>query len=237
MKYAYLTSLSKEYYDKIGHAMISSWKKFQKSESILYVFSEDDMTFLNCNNIKFIDWNVHCLKEWEEFSKTANHEYEIFFAKKGFTCINGWKIIDADNIIWVDSDLVFLDYISDEIMDTILPKEKLIALFNHSYLGDRYKGFSSESGFFILNKLHKEFKNFTNEYERVYKLDYTPSEIVGREDNKILMYVASRFIDDVVDMSEFRNKQKTTTPLNHSWLSKYMTHYKGNVKYNPGFKI
>jgi len=237
MEYACITSMSKSYYDKIGYKMIETWKKYWNIESVLYVYSEDDLSFINTDRVNFVNWNIRCLSPWQEFSKTANNESEIKFAKKGYSCIDSWKTIKTDLIVWIDADIIFLNSIDQSVIDALIPQDKLIALFNHQYLGDRYNGWSSESGFFILNQNHNHYTNFVEEYEQIYNSPEYPSSIVGRVDNKILMLVASRYINDVIDLSDLRTKNKTTTPLNHSTLSPYMTHYKGRVKYEEEFKL
>ena len=142
--------------------------------------------------------------------------------------------MDKQNI-WLYADIIFKKHISFEIIDKILPNDKLISLFTHNYCPNRYKGLSSESGFYIVNSNHQYFIDFISEYERIYTANIVPSEIAGLGDHKILALVSNKFQAFVEDLSKYRTKDKTTTPLNHSWIGDYMNHYKGNVKKQENF--
>lgn len=232
-EYICVTSMSRSYYEFIGKYMIESWSKFWATDLIIY--SEDDLSFLNSANIFYKDWNSPCLSLWNNFCKMPVHESEKKFAKKGFASLESWKSLDSKKIIWIDADMIFRKSVSSNVLDKLLPNDKLISLFTHNYCPGRYNGLSSESGFYIINTQHIDFKNFILEYERIYTSNFVPTEISSLGDHKILALTASRFQDQVEDLSKYRTTDKTTTPLNHSWLSEYMNHYKGTVKNQTGF--
>lgn len=230
-----VTSMSKDYFDNIGHVMIETWLKHWNIDSPLHLYSEDDMSFLNSEKIKFINWNDHCYNQWLQFSMTDPHESELKFAKKGYSLIHAWETLDYDKIIWFDADIIFLKKLDTELFEKINPNDRLISLFTHLYCPDRYVGLSSESGLIVVNKNHRNFLDFLSEYKRIYDLGFTPEEISGRGDHKILMLAAYKFYSEIEDLSKYRTKDKTTTPINHSWISEYITHYKGNVKKRENF--
>lgn len=231
--YICVTSMSKAYYDFIGKYMLDSWNQYWDCKLIVY--SEDDLSFLNSDKITYKDWNPCCLKLWKEFCTGDVHESEKKFAKKGFASLDSWKNPISKKIIWLDADMIFKKNIDIEIIDKILPNNKLIALFTHNYCPDRYKGLSSESGFYILNSEHDHFIDFISEYEKIYTSNIVPPEIEGLGDHKILALVSNKFQSFVEDLSVYRTKDKTTTPLNHSWIGDYMNHYKGKVKEKENF--
>lgn len=225
--------MSRAYYDFIGKYMIESWKKYWDIDLVIY--SEDDLSFVNSSNIFYKDWNTSCLSLWNNFCKLPVHESEKKFAKKGFASLESWKTLDSKKIIWIDADMIFRKNIDSSILKKLLPNDKLISLFTHNYCPGRYKGLSSESGFYIVNTQHKDFNNFVSEYKKIYTSTSVPTEISGLGDHKILALTASKFQSQTEDLSKYRTKDKTTTPLNHSWLSEYMNHYKGKVKDQAGF--
>jgi hypothetical protein len=225
--------MSKAYYNFIGQYMLDSWNQYWDCKLIVY--SEDDLSFLNSEKITYKDWNPCCLTLWEQFCSGDVHESEKKFAKKGFASLDSWKTVQAKKVIWLDADLIFKKEIDKQVLDKILPNDRLIALFTHNYCPNRYEGLSSESGFYIVNTEHKNFKDFIQEYERIYNLEHTPFEISGRGDHKILALVANKFFSEIEDLSNYRTKDKTTTPLNYSWIGDYMNHYKGNVKKQNDF--
>jgi hypothetical protein len=232
--YVCVTSMSKTYYDDIGKFMLDSWSQHWNCDLILY--SEDDLSFLNSGKIMYRDWNKSCKEPWDQFCKGNVHASEKKFAKKGFASLDSWKNVISKKIIWVDADIIFKKNIDTAMIDKILPKDKLIALFTHNYCPDRYSGLSSESGFYILNTQHRDFVNFIYEYEKIYTNTVVPSEIAGLGDHKILALVSSKFQTSVEDLSKYRTTDKTTTPLNRSWIGDYMHHYKGTVKETEKFK-
>lgn len=234
IEYVCVTSMSKTYYDGIGKYMLDSWIQYWDCNLILY--SEDDLSFLNSEKIIYKDWNSSCKELWDQFCKGSVHESEKKFAKKGFASLDSWKTAMSKKIIWVDADIIFKKNIDTTIIDKILPNDKLIALFTHNYCPDRYSGLSSESGFYILNSQHPDFANFIYEYEKIYTNNIVPPEIAGLGDHKILALVSNKFQTVVEDLSKYRTTNKTTTPLNRSWIGDYMNHYKGTVKEKEQFK-
>lgn len=230
IEYVCVTSMSKTYYDGIGKHMLDSWIQYWNCKLILY--SEDDLSFLNSEKITYRDWNKPCKELWDQFCKGNVNESEKKFAKKGFSSLDSWKNITSKKIIWIDADIIFKKHISNEVVDKILPNDKLIALFTHNYCPDRYIGLSSESGFYILNTQHQHFVDFIFEYEKIYTDGVVPPEIAGLGDHKILALVSKKFQTFVEDLSKYRTTDKTTTPLNRSWIGDYMNHYKGTVKEN-----
>lgn len=232
-KYICVTSMSKTYYEFIGKFMLKSWNKYWNTKLIVY--SEDDLSFLNSEKIIYRDWNTPCEESWKRFCLKPVHESEKKFAKKGFSSLDSWKVLDSEKIIWLDADMIFKKQINEEIIDKLIPNEKLISLFTHNYCPGRYEGLSSESGLYIVNKRHSKFWDFVQEYERIYNLDQCPNEIAGFGDHKILALTANKFLSDVEDLSLYRTKDKTTTPLNYSWVGEYMNHFKGNIKYQDKF--
>lgn len=227
--------MSKNYYDFIGRYMIESWKRHWNID--LVVYSEDDLSFLNSGQIIYKDWNLPCLQSWNNFCNKDVHESEKKFAKKGFASLHSWNDLSAKKIIWLDADMIFKKDIDENTLDKILPDNKLLALFTHNYCPGRYEGLSSESGFYIVNTQHEQFKEFVQEYKRIYNLDRVPEQISGLGDHKILALTASKFAIHIEDLSNYRTKDKTTTPLNYSWLGDYMNHFKGKVKEQSDFFI
>ena len=86
--------------------------------------------------------------------------------------------------------------------------------------------YSSESGFVIVNKNHKDFTKFVN----LYKASYVnkPKEIQKWYDGQVCMFAASHV--KYKDLSLLSDDKNTHTPLNTCMLNEYMLHEKGPTK-------
>lgn len=242
MKYTCITSMHENHYKHIGGFMIESWKRYWPENVKLIVYAENFTFDSNDDRIKVIDWTENCYNRWEQFSKNTPDGSSQRFGKKGFTFLHGLENIDTEYLIWIDADVLFFDYIQESILDKILPKEKLVALFdcyyqeNPSYTEEEYvnnkkrKMFAAESGFVVVNKTHPKFKEYSKNYNELYTSDIKHDTLLSWYDGEVVLSAAREFLDQVEDLSKLRTTNKTQTPLNKTWLHKYMAHIKGKGK-------
>jgi len=231
-KYACITSMDQRYYDHIGKHMISSWEKYWPEDIDLYLYAEK-MDYVSTNpRIKIIDWDQTCFEDWSEFAKKTDDGNAHKFGKKGWASLHGWKNIDAEFIIWLDADVLCSNHITHDIIEKTLNTNQLVGLFDTLY---QFKDgirptWAAESGYVIVNKLHKDFLNFIKKYEEFYRMPSAPDGIVRWWDNEILMLAAGLFMSEVHDLSQYRRTNKTQTPLNHCFLGDYISHFKAKSK-------
>jgi hypothetical protein len=240
VKIVCVTTMNQRYYDSIGKLMIESWIRYWPEDISLFVYEENFRVPLH-KKIISKDWKLCCESQWIEFSK-KNKGPSLNFAKKGFAFLDALKNIDCDILIWLDADCLSASYFPKEKILSILPTNKLIALFdcyyqiNPNYTFDQYIDYknrppmAAESGFVIVNKNHEKFLEYANEYERLFTLDEKPRFLESWYDGEIAITAAREFLDQVEDISKLRDTNKTQTPLNHCWMSKYVIHQKGRVK-------
>ena len=229
MKYICMTSMDQRYYDHIGKHLIESWIKYWPQDGELYIYAENLDYSPTDSRIKLINWNETCEESWKVFSTKTSDSREQKFAKKGFATLHGWRNLKADRIIWLDADLLFCNSVNINDIEKSI-EGSLIGLFNHAYHQQADDGWSAESGYVIVDPNHENFNDFVNRYEEIYTMPRKPEDIHGWWDNQILMFAASIFMESVKDLSQFRYKNKTQTPLNHCWLNQYMSHFKGKTK-------
>lgn len=227
-----MTSMDQGYYDHIGNHMISGWEKYWPADIDLYLYAEK-MNFTSTSpRIKIIDWDETCMDDWSEFFKKTENTFAHKFGKKGWASLHGWKNIDAEFIIWLDADILCKKTLTHDILEKTLSKDQLVGLFDTFYQfkdGTRTT-WAAESGYVIVNKLHKDFSNFVRKYEEFYRSPTMPDGIVSWWDNEVLMLAAGHFMEDVHDLSQYRRTNKTQTPLNHCFLSDYISHFKAKSK-------
>lgn len=231
-KFACMTSMHQPYYDHIGRHMIESWQKYWPADIDLYLYAEKMNFSSDDPRIVVVDWDSACYGGWHEFSKKTDDGNALKFGKKGWASLHGWKNIDAEFIIWLDADLLFSNPINEEVLLKTINKDQLVSLFDTDYQRKEpiRTHWSAESGYVAVNKLHPEFQNFIKRYEEIYRLDKKPDEIVNWWDNETLMLAAKDFLPHIHDLSQYRTTNKTQTPMNHSFLGGYMSHFKGKSK-------
>ena len=218
--------MNQEYFDIVGKNMIDSFLQYTPDDFELHVYAENITSDIPLNyKLKYYDWNITCYKDWLEFSKKTDDSKSIKFAKKGFAFLHALENINTEKLVWLDADILFLQETNKNIIDSTLPKDYMIGLFDHSYLNN--KGFSAESGYVIIDTKHKSYKDFVNTYKKYYTVNSKPREIERWYDGQVCMLAASKFDKLVYNLSKLRYNDVTHTPLNDSPLNKYMIHYKG----------
>jgi hypothetical protein len=242
MKYQFITSMHKPYFDHIGSVMIESWlKNWKNVDCELIIYGEEFSENFNTDKIIWKSWEEFCKVDHDEFSKKIKGP-AVRFAKKGFAFLDSMKKTTADKLIWVDADLLFYKEIPLDRFDQLLPEDKLVAFFDQfysiypNYTREQYEDkenrtdYGAESGFVILNPKHKNYQKFLTNYEMLYKSELMPKFMNIWYDTEVLVLSTRDFLKDVVDLSTLRTTNKTQTPLNRSWISEYFNHQKAKSK-------
>tara|TARA_B110000503_G_scaffold26175_1_gene41245 strand:+ start:633 stop:1376 length:744 start_codon:yes stop_codon:yes gene_type:complete len=225
-KYTFVSTMNQKYFDRIGQYMLLSFFKYTNLNFEFHLYAEDIISNIPNNlSLKIFDWNVSCKHNWVEFCKKTTSSKDHKFAKKGFAFIHAMENANSEKLIWLDADILFLKMFDKKIIDSTILKNKLIGLFDHSYLKDTV-GYSAESGYVILNCNHPEYKNFVTQYKEYYTGPNKPAEIETWWDGQVCMLAASKFADHVYNLSNLRT-DNSHTPLNSSSLSEYFIHCKG----------
>ena len=236
-----ITSMNKSYYDKIGKLMIESWSAHWPADCKLLVYQEG-FEIEKFDKVTGVSWEDKCYNDWLEFSKKAK-EPSVRFAKKGYTMISAMENIECDLLIWCDADTLTYQKFPKEKILSILPDNKLIAFFdtyyqhNKPYIEEEYinpnrTNSAIESGFVVINKKHKYFNNYLNEYKKLYNTPTPLPEVGPWFDGNVCGAAAANFRHHVEDLSKLRTRNKTQTPINHCWIGEYVRHKKAKQKNN-----
>lgn len=242
-----ITSMNKEYYDQIGKLMIASWDKYWSEDCQLFVYQED-FEITDKNKVRGIDWYKSCGDYHKVFENKLLNIKDINlnippilkFAKKGFSWITAMETIDCDYLIWIDADIITREYIDQTVIQKLLPENKLIAFFdtyyqvNPNYTEEEYLnrglGGAAESGFVIINKKHKEFLQYLENYKKYYNQQQYETYLGQWYDGNICYTASHGLLQYVEDLSKHRSTNKTQTPLNRSWIGKHLYHAKAKLK-------
>ena len=241
-----VTSMNKPYYDHIGKLMIESWSKFWPDDCELIVYQEG-FEIEDFDRVNGVSWEDHCYQDWLNFIHRAENPESKRFAKKGYTMISAMKNIECDLLIWCDADTLTYQKFPKEKILSILPDNKLIAFFdtyyqhNKPYIEEEYinpnrTNSAIESGFVVINKKHKYFNNYLNEYKKLYNTPTPLPEVGPWFDGNVCGAAAANFRHHVEDLSKLRTTDKSQTPINKSWISKYCYHAKAEQKNKLDFE-
>jgi hypothetical protein len=234
-----ITSMNKPYYDNIGKLMIESWSARWPDDCELLVYQED-FEIDKFDKVTGVSWKDRCYDNWLKFSMKAKGPC-VKFAKKGYTMISAMETVNCDLLIWCDADTLTYQQFPKEKILSILPKNKLIAFFDTyyqqtskysetEYLDVNRTRSAAESGFVIIDKNHKHFKDYLAEYKSLYNSP-TPSPDIGPWfDGNVCAVAATHLREFVEDLSKLRTRSKTQTPINHCWIGEYVRHKKAKQK-------
>jgi hypothetical protein len=165
MKYNIITGMSLEYYNRIGKDMLATWEKFWPESFSILVYSEDNLSFIETKRITYIDLNS-ISNEYIKFQKDdlSNYNSRIkVFAKKAWPIIKNLEI-ESGKLLWLDADVITLDYITEEWLDSLMSDLEFSC-----HLGvPQSDYYSVETGFFIINLGHKYKNSFLEKYQNIY---------------------------------------------------------------------
>jgi len=224
MRYAAITSMDKNYYNRCGKNFLSSFKKNNWGDIMpLYVYNEDNFDF---NDTSFVSMGWNLGKDYNNFQARHKNNRVKTFSKKGFSIIHAMENIDCDILIWLDADTVVKQKI--DILDKIISEEHLSAHFSVWHEKEAIKYHSCETGFFMLNKNHKGFKNFMKTYKDIYVNDkiegmrrFYDGEVYGKTIQ--LMIEKGHSVNNL-------NPAAHKTPMSRSILKEYIVHNKAGLK-------
>jgi|AntAceMinimDraft_11_1070367.scaffolds.fasta_scaffold22728_2 hypothetical protein len=229
MNLSIITSFNEQYYNLIGKESVRSWLNFWPTELTLTCYVEEFKLPVH-DRIKQISFD-QLPQAYFDFQDSNENDRVKLFAKKAYSVIHAMETSSADRIIWIDADVISKKHIDLEFIESLCPSNTLASFMgvnHHIKRGDLASPvvFSAETGFFILNTTHKNFKQFAARYQEYY--------------NQHLSQGLRRFYDgDVFGavIDEFRNNSKINdmcdsmskspkSPLKYTELGQYIHHFK-----------
>ena len=224
-KYAVFTSMNKAYYDRCGHALLSTYKSHWRNLIPLYVYNEDNFQ-IKSKNVASVKWNLG--ENYLKFQKRHTNDKVKTFAKKGFSVIHAMKNLDYDRIIWLDADTIIKAPIPNLLLDLIAADDILSTHFSVWHNQDNIEYHSCETGFFILNTKHSGYKEFCQTYEDIYINDKTDG---------LRRFYDGEVYGKTVELMEEKgykmmnlNPGRHKTPISRSLINPYITHFKAGLK-------
>lgn len=217
--YHFITTMSRDYYDIIGHKMIETFNKFLPSK--LDVYSEDK---LPCSTI---DLNNERLTTYlSDLGETRARA----FAYKAYALIDAYKKEQKKYLVFLDADMVCFKDLDENFLDSLIGDNLIV------YIGVTHKKYGShcDSCFFILNTQHKFYQTFTRLYEEIYEtrqiLD--KNKFVKPNDSYVLaecIKIAEQQGHKCIDLHPERTG---LSPVAETVLGTHIRHFKAGRKIN-----
>lgn len=220
-----ITSFNQNYFDLIGKDCVDTWLKYWPTDLTLTCYVEEFglLEHPRLKQISFDDFEP----EYYEFQSTADKQVKKF-AKKAWSFIHAMENSKADRIVWLDADVLSVDYLPMDMLLDLLPNNVLSTHMGVTYYtakdGSVGRWFVPETGFFAVNTQHPQFFDFKNEYKRHY-VERDNSMLRRFYDNDVYGYVFEKLKAPGNDLcKDFTKGYKT--PLRHTVLGPYIEHYK-----------
>lgn len=215
-----ITSFNQGYYDTIGHECVETWLKYWPTELELTCYVEEfDMPARpRTRQIPFTELGF----EYWLFMRNTEKDRVKIFAKKAYSIIHAFEHSTADRIVWLDADVISQAPLPLKILQAITPADTLA-----TFMGVKHDDwFSAETGIFVVNTQHPEFKAFAARYREYY--DQRIKDNIRRfYDGEVFGAVVKEF----EPRAKFNDLCKAfdkgyKTPLKHTVLGPYLHHYK-----------
>lgn len=232
--YTIITSLNKEYWERISKVNIESWIKRLPTNINIVVYSEDKINFSHprikiydlytespdlVNFINLHKNNPHYNGTKEEYPRAFRYN-GIKFAHKTFAIFKEAQR-QKGYLIWLDADILMFDNIDEVFLNKIFPKNKSIVYLGRPFEYDEcgVVGYNLET-------------NFTKNFLKKFKSAYTNGLDDYRETHDSWIFYQLRL--SYADQSQFLNLNTNTEsnkhPVNYSPLKDKMVHNKGDGK-------
>ena len=224
MKTVFFTSMNRRYFDEYGINLTRSWHKHMQEQQPLHVYNEDFE--LDQPSTKMMGWNLG--DDFEKFCQRWHNEKRVvIFAKKAFSIMHAMDHVEADRLIWIDSDVVIKKTLDHDLLSRVAPDD---VLSSHFFVKHHLEGrawHSCETGFFVLNKKHPDFAQFRDTYRHIYVTDDV-TNIRRFYDGEVYGETVVRLQAQGVKMLDLSPQSKMhLTPIKKSVMAQYIAHYKG----------
>jgi len=226
MKIEVITSFDQKYYDLIGHECVATWLQYWPKDISLTCYVEG-MRLPQQHRVQQIGFDQLGDMYWT-FQSAGFKSRVHTFAKKAFSVIHAMHHSQADRVMWLDADVLTTQSINRNLLHSIMPDDVVSTHLGVTYI-DNKRGYTGswlvpETGVFVLNRLHKKFNTFRDEYTRRYRMkDF--SGLRRSYDNDV--YGAAITAFDIPALDLCRDLKKPyKTPLKHTVLGEYLHHYK-----------
>ena len=218
-----ITSFDQAYYDNIGHACVATWLQHWPADLKLTCYVEE-FRLPEQARIQQIDF-IELGDSYRTFQQISKFKDRVkTFAKKAYSIIHAMEHSTADRIIWLDADVLTTADIPMSMLEFLCNDNTLATYMQVYHKKEDRVWVSAETGVFVVNTRHPEFKAFSQRYRQYYD-EHLTENLRRFYDGEVFGAVANEFKSHVRDLcADFKKQYKT--PLRHTILGLYLNHYK-----------
>jgi hypothetical protein len=223
-----ITSVNQRYWDTIGRDCVESWLAYWSTDFRLTVYTEEFQLPDYGDRITQIDFGQLDPDYWR-LQQEDLHDSIKRFAKKAYSFIHAMHHSSSRWIIWLDADVITQQRVNWSTWRKILDKSYLSAYLGVTYTTDKQGNPGNwlvpETGVFAVNQRNPDYEQFRAEYLRRYR-QRAYQDLRRFYDNDVFgAAIRSVPMTQVNDLcAGFAKPYKT--PLKHTVLGPYLTHYK-----------
>lgn len=233
MKYTFVTSTNRKYWQEIAEYNLKSWDKFLPKDSSIHVFSEDKIDHNNLSS-RFLFHNLYdespdllnFITKYKDnphlnnpSTGTKSFKWKgVKFAHKTYSIFSAKKYVNDGWLIWLDNDILIHETVTKEYLSQILPSSSSVV-----YLGR--PSMYSECGFVGYN-LNKNIAHvFLEKFEAVYNSGEIES-LQETHDSYVFDYVRN-LLNDTSFYNLNKHSETNKPPFPRTRLKETMVHTKG----------
>lgn len=223
-----ITSFNEKYYNMIGKDCVSTWLSYWPRELKLTCYVEE-FSLPESNRLKQIPFD-HLPQSYFNFQDSEDNERVRIFSKKAFSVIHAFENSTADRIIWIDADLLTERSVPFDFLKAICPDDTLATFMGVNHHKERHNPnseivFSAETGFFVVNPKHPDFKKFANRYKEYYEKRLS-TNLRRFYDGDVFGAVVKEFTNTKFNDLCLKDNHSHKTPLKRTPLGMFFTHVK-----------
>jgi hypothetical protein len=223
-----ITSFNEKYYNMIGKDCVNTWLTCWPNKLKLTCYVEE-FTLPEHDRLKQIPFD-HLSQSYFDFQDVEDNERVRIFSKKAFSVIHAFENSVADRIIWIDADLLTEKSVPMDFLKAICPNDTLATFMGVNHHKERHNPnseivFSAETGFFVVNPTHPDFKKFANRYKEYYEKRLS-ANLRRFYDGDVFGAVVNEFPNTKFNDLCLKDNHKHKTPLKRTPLGIFFTHVK-----------
>ena len=223
-----ITSVNQRYWETIGEDCVNSWLAYWSTDFRLTVYVEEFQLPIHSDRITEIPFDQLPEDYWR-LQAEPFHDSIKRFAKKAYSFMHAMNHSKSRWIVWLDADVITQQRVSWATWRRLLDKNYLATYLGVTYTTDKQgnpgRWLVPETGVFAVNQRHPDYAQFRAEYQRRYH-ERDHADLRRFYDNDVfgaaLNSVPHAQVNDLC--AGFAKPYKT--PLKHTVLGPYLTHYK-----------
>ena len=164
-----ITSFNEDYYQRIGRDCVESWLRYWPQDLRLTCYVEN-FRMPEHARINQIDFDNLC-DGYRTFQASDARPRVKTFAKKAYSVMHAMEQLDCDRLVWIDADTITTASVNESDIMGLCQQEvcaTFMGVYHHLDKHDPASPlmFSAETGLFILNKRHPQFRQFSTRYRK-----------------------------------------------------------------------